>query len=53
MNTFQGRQQPQAVLKKSGDLREHSDQLLRRLKRLLHASEQFKTAACVYESPVG
>lgn len=42
VNTPQGRQQPRDILKKSGDLRERSAQLLRHLKRLLHESEQLR-----------
>lgn len=40
MNTPKGRQQPTDIFKQGADLRERSDQLLRRLKRLLEESEQ-------------
>jgi len=38
VNTPKGRQQPTDIFKQGADLRERSDQLLRRLKRLLEES---------------
>jgi hypothetical protein len=40
VNTPKGRQQPTDIFTQGADLRERSDQLLQRLKRLLEESEQ-------------